>query len=162
MNNAPFDGDRPNIALLSAMSARYTLTELYLAYETGQVITVYWYPEGKARPARVWKGVPDKGALYIIRRLVGIARGKSDPGYLETVEAPKWTQEPARAIERQNSENMKSLVGQVRDGYERVITFKWTTDGTTRRKLPPNTLVWRDLYSGKIYVRHPEDEARAM
>ena len=51
MNNAPFDGDRPNIALLSAMSARYTLTELYLAYETGQVITVYWYPEGKARPA---------------------------------------------------------------------------------------------------------------
>ena len=162
MNNATFDGDRPNVALLSAMSARYTITELYLACETGSVITVYWYPEGKSRPARVWKGVPDKAALSVIRRLVGIARGISDPQSRNLEQAPRWATVSRCAAAAEHRDNMKQLVGQLRDGFERCITYKWTTDGTTRRKLPPETLVWRDTYSGKVYVRHPEDEARAM
>lgn len=162
MLNAPFDGPRPNLPLITALTARYSLHELNSHHVAGTVVTVYYYPDGKGGRARVWKGTLNADVMYTIRRLIGIARGRQDVYSTENQGPPSWLQHLDCPKDRQLQAEMKPILGQVRDGYDRIQTFKWTTDGTTHRKLPPNTLVWRDLYSGKVYVRHPEDEQVAM
>lgn len=162
MNNAPYDHERPNVALITALSSRYTLDELYTAQREQTSLTCYYYPSGKSGKAKVWKGIPDSLTIQTLRRLVGVARGKSYVYDSDIQGPPTWLNELDCKADREIQRAESALIGQQRDGFDRIKTFKWTTDGTTHKKIPPNTLAWRDLYSGKVYITHPSDDAVAL
>lgn len=160
MNNAPYDGNRPNVALISALTARYTIPEMYSLAGKQEAARVYYYPGGKSARAKVWVGIPDKPLIELCRRMLGIARGREESPRPEDQGPPAWLGRHNAKADRDLHAEQAPLCGQMRDGFDRIITFKWTTDGSTKRRIPPNTLVWRDLHSGKIYRVHPEDEAQ--
>ena len=133
-----------NIPLITAMTARFSLKELIDAYRLGREIRVYYYPDGQAGARRHWTGVPDADMLTTARTLLGAALGRTAP--------------ESRVImgsETQSAPDNRSTVGDILEGYERISTYKWTTDFFTRKPIPPQSIVWRDLHTGKISVRHP-------
>lgn len=155
MTNQPFDGDRPNIPLLTALSARFTLTELYSLYSRGIGICVYWYPDGKSGRARIWRGCLDQRIISTIRRLQGAVKGRDYVFDDPTQGPPSWVQHDDCAASREDEDRRRLMSQSLPPGFDCIRTFKWTTDATTRRRIPPNSKVYRDLYSGKVYVRLP-------
>jgi hypothetical protein len=158
MINATYDNDRPNIPLLTALSGRYSLEELAIAFRDQAQLRVWYYPSGKSGRARVWSGVLDGKTWLTLRQLIGVARGRL--GFMEQGDMRQYVDPMAE--DKQEIRYVPAFspgrLGDVRDGYDKIRTYKWTTDGTTGRKMPPNTLVWRDLHSGKVYLYHPADE----
>jgi hypothetical protein len=162
MLNELFDGDRPNIPLLTALSARFTMSELYQKMNDNEQVICHYWPHGKEGARRIWKGYLDRGTISTIRRLLGIVKGREDIVDAVCDGPPSWLANLNCKVDAELQTLQAPVLCQTRDGYDRIQTFKWTTDGTTRRKLPPGSLVWRDLYTGKVYVKHPSDEAVAM
>lgn len=137
----------PNgIAIITALSARYTLADVRTAYTNQIPLTVYYRPCEDKSKRRIWRGVPTSGQLEALRLMLAAAIGREPTEHLRM---------PSDTVD--HAPDRRSPVGTVYQGYERITTYKWTTPKDIKRPLPPNSLAWRDIITGEVFVKNPFD-----
>lgn len=139
-----------DITLITAMTARHSLADLLTAHHSNYHLNFAYYPNGLNGKRKYWRGVPSAEQIALARTLLGVAMGR-DP-----VQARRYdsglVELPA---------DRRSPVGTLWLGYERVLTYKWTTPADTRKPLPPQSYAWRDTKTGALYLEHPFIDSRA-
>ena len=142
--------DKISIPLLTALSAHYTLSDLQAAHHNNVPVSVAYWPDGVNGPRRRWRGIPSSEQLCILRLLLSAAIGRNPAEYITT-----------SSLDRTAPPDNRSDVGTVYCGYEKIQTWKWTTDHKTRKPIPPNTFCWRDLHTGQLFRDCPALERDA-
>lgn len=136
--------DPLHIPLLTALSAHYTLADLTAAYRNDVPLSVAYWPEGKNGPRRRWRGIPSQDQIAKLRLLFAAAIGRTPAELVR-----------CSTLEETSAPDQRSRIGSIYMDYEKIQTYKWTTDAITRKPIPPNSFAWRDLHTGKISVEHP-------
>lgn len=134
------------IAVITALSARYTLADIRAAHANQIPLTVYYRPNEDKSKRRVWRGIPDSGQLEALRLMLAAAIGREPTEHIRTA-----TDTVDHAPDR------RSPIGTLYMGYERIMTYKWTTPKDIKRPLPPNSMAWRDTITGEVFLRNPFD-----
>lgn len=137
----PNNQDIPRIA---AMISRYSITDIIAAYKNGVSLRFYYFPDGKHGQRKLFSGIPSPEDCNTARILIGGLLGRCE---VETRRIDTEHNHPAPDI--------RSKVGEIVQGYEKIQSYKWTTDQFTRKPIPPNSFVWRDIHTGKISVVNP-------
>jgi hypothetical protein len=143
-----------DMPLITALCARYSLDELIAAQRNDASISLYYYPNGKTGIRKYWRGTPTLEHISAIRILLGAALGRTR---VEHVILSGNATAP--------SPDDRSNIGEIVEGYERIQTFKWNADHVTKKPMPPNSIVWRDIHTGWLYKVHPftrQQAAEAM
>ena len=132
------------VPLITALTARHTIPDLVAAHHAGVVLHCCYYPQGSAGPRKRWQGIPSQDQICKARTLMSAALGRL-PAESRTMDSSRVMPPP----------DDRSPVGTLYQGYERCQSYKWTTDQFTRKPIPPNSLIWRDLHTGKVSISHP-------
>lgn len=132
------------IRLTAAVLRAFTVADLIAAHHAGIALRCYWYPEGRNAPRKLWNAVPDMDLITTARTIAGTMLGRNP---LEASRVSCETTAPAG--------DPRSPVGSVVCGYERIQTYKWTTDNFSRRPIPPNSFAWRCIHTGSISLENP-------
>lgn len=132
------------VRLAAAIIRSFSIADLVAAHHAGIELRCYWYPDGRQAPRKMWKAVPDKDLITTARTLTGALLGRNP---MESARVSCDHSAPAA--------DPRSPVGAVHCGYERIQTYKWTTDYYTRKPIPPNSFAWRDIHTGQISLENP-------
>lgn len=135
-----------DLAILTALSARYSLADLRAAAANEIPLTVYYRPSLDKSQRRRWHGIPDAVQLERLRLIYAAAVGRQPAEAMRTA---------CDTVDR--PPDSRSPVGTLYQGFERIQTYKWTTPTDTKKPLPPNSFAWRDTYTGEIFLLNPFD-----
>lgn len=134
------------IAIITALSARYSLADIRAAYANGVALNVYYRPTEDKSKRRLWRGVPTSDQLEALRLMLAAAIGREPTEHVRIADDTV-----------QHAPDRRSPIGTVYMGYERIQTYKWTTPKDLKRPLPPNSLAWRDVITGEVFLYNPFD-----
>jgi hypothetical protein len=139
------------IPLITALTHKFTLSDLENAKENALVLAVCYWPDGQSGRRLLWRGIPTADLITACRLLLSAAYGPRPATARRVV-----------GVDDCAPPTSDSQLGSIWFGFERIKTYKWTTDNVTRKPIPPQSLVWRDCHSGKITLHHPVDVAQRV
>lgn len=132
------------VPMITSMTARFTIDELLLAHHQGIYLNFAYYPDGLNGKRKYWRGVPTIDQITLARTLVGAALGRN----------PSQERRPVSRVQVEGKDD-RIPTGQIVFGFERIMTYKWTTPRDRKKPLPPGSYAWRDTHTGVIYLEHP-------